>query len=400
MLEDIINIVPPEDRLMQMNDYIVNFKRGTLTMVSSSDWHFGAMDPKYQYDTLETGLFSKLDQIYFDVFFLLGDIYDHKLMANSDAIMYSGWAVKRLVEICKSKGATLVILSGTESHDANQLKLFYHYLQDPFIDIRIVEKLCFQYIKGARVLCIPEEYNMGAEYYEKYLFWSGNYDVAIMHGMYKNAVYGATDTNKNTQKAPIFEIDDFCNCSGLILSGHVHVAGCYNTYFYYTGTPYRWCHGEEQDKGFMITLLDLDTGQHYNHFETIECMKYVTVTLDELLNSEPENIISYITDLKNNQNIDFLRVKFKNSVTDEQVPVIEIIKKYFRGNTSIRIEIANRKREQIVSENKEMIDKYKDYEYVLDGTLNPYQIFVRYVNQQVGHEYISVEELMEILSEN
>lgn len=398
-MEDAIRIVPPEERAMLMNNYEIVFKRGSLVTVSSSDWHFGAMDPKYQYDTLEKGLFSKIEQIHFDVFFILGDIYDHKLMANSDAIMYSSLAVKRLVDICKSKGATLVILAGTESHDANQLKLFYHYLQDPYIDIRIVERLCFQYIKGAKVLCIPEEYNMGAEYYNKFLFMSGNYDMAIMHGMYKNAVYGATDTDKNTNKAPIFEISDFCNCSGLILSGHVHVAGCFNTYFYYTGTPYRWCFGEEQDKGFMITLLDLDTGQHYNHFETIDCLKYVTINLDDILGSDPDHIVNYIKEMKETQNIDFLRVRFKKEPTEEQAPVLEVLRKYFRGNTSIRIEIANRKREQIVSENKEVLEKYKDYDYILDSSLSPYEIFVKYVNHQVGYEYISVEDLMEILHE-
>ena len=42
---------------------------------------------------------------------------------------------------------------------------------------------------------------------------------------------------------------------------------------------------------------------------------------------------------------------------------------------------------------------YKQYDYILDDSLSPEQIFVKYVNQQKGFEYINVDDLMEILND-
>ena len=88
-------------------------------------------------------------------------------MSNSDVIMYASMFIDQVVQLCRNKNATLVILHGTASHDANQLKLFYHYIGT--LDIRIIEHIQFEMIKESKVLCIPEEYNMGSDYYTNML---------------------------------------------------------------------------------------------------------------------------------------------------------------------------------------------------------------------------------------
>ena len=116
-----------------MNNAITMFPRyevkGTLVSIHIADIHFGAIDPKVQYDILKEQYIDRisiLDNI--DLICIDGDLFEHKYMANSDVIYYSSEFVRQLVELCKIKNITLILLHGTYSHDANQLKLFYLYV--------------------------------------------------------------------------------------------------------------------------------------------------------------------------------------------------------------------------------------------------------------------------------
>ena len=48
----------------------------------------------------------------------------------------------------------------------------YHYIDDSSIDIRIVEQPKFEYIKGAKILCIPENYNLDESIYSELLLYN------------------------------------------------------------------------------------------------------------------------------------------------------------------------------------------------------------------------------------
>lgn len=383
------------------DEYYYQVTRGSLVTIHSSDWHFGAYDPKLQYDTLNKELFNLLDNIKFDMFFIQGDLTDSKTMASSDNIMYASMAIARAVNLCIKNNATLVLLGGTKSHDADQLKLFYHYIYSSEVDIRIIESIDFIYAKNAKILCIPEEYGKGSEYYDKYLFQSGEYDFAIVHGMFKGAVVGHNAPTKDGDHSPVFCIEDFVNCRSFISAGHIHTAGCFAKYFYYTGSPYRWEYGEEQDKGFLIGLVNLDTFEHYLHFEKINCLTYITMNLDTILSSPPDQIVSYIKQQKDINNIDFLRVQFLIAPNEAQLNTLEILKKYFRNNSTVKIDTSklNDMKKEALQENKALLDKYAEYSYITDPNLTPEEIFVRYVNQEMKCEYISLEELMSFLTE-
>ena len=99
-------------------------------------------------------LLPKIDIISID-----GDIFDHKVMSNSDTVLYATKFVDQLVRLSAEKNATLVILAGTYSHDFDQLKLFYHYMDNnpnSGIDVRVITNIQYEWIKGARILMIPE----------------------------------------------------------------------------------------------------------------------------------------------------------------------------------------------------------------------------------------------------
>lgn len=366
-------------------------KRGQLVEIHIADLHFGAFDPRTQFKILEEQFLNEIITLpRIDLISILGDTFDHKMMANSDGVLMSIQFVDRLVQIAKRYNATLVILAGTLSHDSNQLKLFYHYLEDTELDIRIVTTIQFEYIKGARVLCIPELYGIDEEVYQKFFNW-GPYDMAICHCTFKGTVYG-----DNAGNGRLFTIEDFKLCMGPILSGHVHNAGCFNTYFYYCGCPYRWKFGEEEDKGFMIVLHDLDTHYFVNQFMKIESFRYDTVYIDELVSTDPKAIIDYINNLKVTQNIDFIKIRFR-------VPVVggskAIISNYYRNSNNTFVEFLDVAEEQKKKmEGNSGIDER--FAFILDDKLSDLEKFVMYVNECEQDQFITVDQLKELLEED
>lgn len=381
--------------------FLNNISRGTLTEIHIADIHFGAIDPKLQYNILKEQFIDKIVNIPFDILSINGDLFDHKFMSNSDVIMYACLFINNLVEICKNKNATFVMIAGTYHHDAGQLKLFYHYIQDPSIDIRIVEEARFEYIKGAKILCIPELYNMGADYYNNLLWNNGTYDAVFMHGAIEGSIYQAKNQESgiNSDKAPIFKIEDFGLCTGFIVSGHVHTSGCYNKYFYHCGSPIRWKFGEEADKGFCIILHNLDTQEHYFHFEVIESFRYDTINLDDMIEQDPKTVIEYINQLQAN-GIDNIRVIFsKEDLSDAILSNINIINDFYKNNNSIKIQFKDRNRCRDTDQINTFLEENKEYEFIMDKSLSEYEILTQYINLQKGYAYITTEELKKIIME-
>ena len=55
-----------------------------------SDIHFGATDPAKQFKILKEQFLDYIDKLQvLDIVSINGDIFDHKFMANSDAVMYA-----------------------------------------------------------------------------------------------------------------------------------------------------------------------------------------------------------------------------------------------------------------------------------------------------------------------
>lgn len=369
----------------------MNPKRGILNEVHIADIHFDAMNPKLQYDILREQFIIPISQIpKLDIISIDGDLFDHKVMSNSDASMYACKFVDDLVCICREKNTTLIILHGTASHDNMQLKLFYHYMEDPTVDVRVIINIQFEIIKGARILCIPELYGIDESIYQRFFFHSGWYDEAFVHGTFKGAVYG-----NNVGNGRLLTPEDFIYCRGVAIAGHVHKSGCFNGFFYYCGCPYRWRFGEEEEKGFLILSHDLDTHIHYVQFEKIESFRYDTIYLDELISEDPKRIIDYINNLRINQGIDFIKVRFRFPIEGSNKTIIN---NYYRNNPNTFVEFMDVK--EVEEQKKEqMIKQNAQYNYLIDNSISDFERFVRYVNESEGYEFINVQKLTELLSD-
>ena len=364
-------------------------KRGVSLQAHIADIHFGVMDPKVEYEILCEQFLSVINTLPLDIISIDGDIF-HRLMAsNTDAVLYANLLVKQLATKCIRDKTTLVILAGTKQHDAGQLKIFYPLLNDPGLDLRIVENIRFEYIKGMKILCIPELYGLDEDIYRQFLFFSGLYDMCFMHGTIKGAIYG-----DNVGQGRLFMIDDFCNCMGPIVSGHVHTGGCFDKYFYYTGSPVRWSFGEENEKGFLIVLYDLDNHYHYTHLQPIKSFRYDTVDIDDLMNSDPKTIIEYVNQLHEN-GIDYIRLKCTSYAETDHT--INLLQNYFKSNGAIKFKIEKLKAlnaQTLSEENQQLYDKYS---YIFSKDMSPYDILARYINDNSKDIMVTAKQIEDLV---
>ena len=368
-------------------------KRGVSLQAHIADIHFGVMDPKTEYNILYEQFIQVIGPLPLEIIAIDGDVFYRLMTGNSDAILYANLLVQKLAEKCIHDGTTLFILAGTKQHDAGQLKIFYPYLNTPGLDIRIIEHICFEYTHGMKILCIPELYGIPEEQYQEVLFRSGFYDMCYMHGTIKGAIYG-----NNVGEGRLFTIDDFCNCLGPIISGHVHTGGCFDKYFYYTGSPVRWSFGEEGEKGFLIVLYDKDTHYHYVHLQPIYSFRYDTISVDHLVNGDPKEIVSYIDNLKS-QGIDHIRIQYTR-LDEADIPSMSVVKDYYKTDSTIKF-----KEDKIQTKTKpgSMARDADDdlavkFSYLFSDSLSPYEKLARYITEQSG-TIVSADQIKELVEE-
>lgn len=366
--------------------------RGTLISANIADIHFGAMDPKVQYDILEEQFIKPCEQLPLDLVTIAGDLFDHKSMSNSDLVMYATKFIDSLIRrVIRPKKCTLIILSGTYNHDNNQLKLFYHYMSDNTIDVRVVENLQFEYVKNARILCIPELTGVDESIYEQYLFQSGVYDQVIMHGTIKGAI-----VNNEVGNGRLFTIDDFRLCRGPIISGHIHNGKCYNTYFYYCGSPYPWTFADNNDKGFLLCLHNLDSGYHYIYKQPIVSFKYETINLDTMIECDAKSIIDYINKLKREKGIDYIRIEFSR-----EIPQItkNMIDSFYRNNSTVKFKYDYTETDKIIEKRLAEMDELASFSYLFDDSLSEYDKLSKYINDDLGYIFVSADDIKKIVEE-
>jgi len=192
--------------------------------------------------------------------------------------------------------------------------------------------------------------------------------------------------------ARLFTMRDFCNCKGPIVAGHIHICGCYGGYFYYSGSVMRWKYGEEQEKGFMIVLYDLDTRKHYSHMIPVYSFRYDTVNVDHLLMNDPKDIIDYINNLKQKENIDHLRIEFSDSIPSANM---EVLRRYYQNNDSIKLHMKRSKKvAEVVAP-----EVLTQYHYILDNNLSEFEILARYINEKENATIVTADQIIALMKE-
>lgn len=368
--------------------------RGSIVAAHIADLHFPAMNPQKQYTILREQFIEKLLLLpKLDLVCIDGDIFDHKVALSSDATFYASLFISDLIElVAKMKNATVIILQGTLSHDANQLKIYYHYMNRTDVDVRVVTNIRFEVIRNYKVLCIPELYGVPEEIYQQFLYRSGFYDLCIMHGTIHGAVYG-----DNVGQGRLFHIEDFLNCCGPIISGHIHKPQCISDHFYYCGSPYRWRFDDDHMKGFILLCYNLNTRQYYLDYQEIFSDVYKTIEMNDLINNNPIDTINYIKELQSTQGINYIRIKFNNPLTMANKMSIN---NAFRNNDTVSLDFYSQEQEIAKQAKDKLIADNQKVQFLLDDKLTDEQKFVMWVNYSKKDEtYLTVEELERFLSD-
>lgn len=372
-----------------------------ITMVHIADIHFGCVNPEEEMKILQEQFLDPISRISFDILAIDGDLFDRRFSANNPAITYAIEFINKCAMLCVMRNATLFLIGGTESHDAGQLSLFYTLHDATGCDVRIIEHAQFQYVKGLKILCLPEEYGKGIDYYENFL--KQIYDMVFMHGTLVGGIPGATQEDLNARREPVFSIDSFSGCKGPIISGHVHTAMCLQQHMYYLSSPIRWRFGEEAEKGYAIVLLDRNTYRYDYNFMPINSFIYKTIGINDLSSTDPNAIIDYLNKLKAS-GVDYIRL----NCTGLYPYQVSILAKYVREHANSGIKLQNAVTQ---SANGELISAEVNTEeankldgplaqILLNDSLDEYTKFVMYLNLNEGDEYMTVDRLKKLLSDS
>lgn len=372
-------------------------KRGISMQAHISDLHFGKIDPKVEFNILKEQFIDRIKDLPLDCISIDGDFFDRLFMSNTDTTLYANLFFKELYNVCKNNAkrgihTVLILILGTKNHDADQLRLFYPYLEDKEVDLRIVETIQFQYINGCRVLCIPELYNVTDDEYSKVLYESGVYDMVFMHGSIEGAIY-----DNKMGESKIFSPSDFSCCMGPVVAGHVHTGPAVHGFCYYNGSPIRWNFGEEETKGFQLVLYDMDTRYYYIHKEPIHSFRYDTISIDDIIMTDPQKVISYINDLREKEGIDYIRLKCVSNYDIQDA--LNIIKEYYRTDKTVKFKFDKEMSPDEKSFDQQTTEMYDKYSYLFDKSMSTYEIFARFINDNQSDIIVTADDIIDALKE-
>lgn len=342
-----------------------------------SDIHVGVIDDKRLYKEIDKVFLYEIENMEkLDFIFILGDYFHSKLFANSTSIDIGMMVMNKITSIAKIKHTKIRIVYGTETHDADQYRLFRIYENDPELDFKVIYTCSDEELfPNVNVLYIPEEYLRDKNtHYEEYFKERDKYDFVLGHGVIKEVMAEATrhiensKSDKSRLKVPTFTSAELSYiCKGKVFFGHYHENTVIDDKVYYVGSYTRWCFGEEKNKGFYeVTMNEDDYKVKFIQNHLAKSYKTFLYGYDsEIYNSEKKllaelkridllidygmfdyvRLVINIPETANNPNllIDMLREKYKNNkrvkllitngiidkkrkVTDDKVE--ELIKKY------------------------------------------------------------------------
>lgn len=350
-------------------------ERDSFLAAHISDIHVGAFDSEILYNEFKTVVIN--DTIkrlpFLDVIFIQGDFYHYELSLNGKHAWYSfkifddlKKAIKKKISKqkipCKTK---IRIIKGTKSHDHEQLE---NLLYDDILDIKVINQVDVEYINGVKILYLPEEYIADPEEYYKPYF-NDSYNYVIGHGMFEETAFHNYNSEVNMEAAPVYNSEVISNICDFACFGHIHNAYTFKN-IHYTGSFSRWCYGEEDPKGFIISAFNKRNNNVVampviNHL----ARKFITINIDNIIkNNDIDNILSYIEKYYNKNGIYKLRLMINERNDSSFMGKVALVQNHFAYNRLIDIVIKRHNLDDDeLDENENIIDKYN---YLFDDTID------------------------------
>lgn len=371
-----------------------------------SDIHFGVIDSiQLKKELTEVFLYYLENMEKIDFIVITGDYFDHKLYVNDTTSNYALSFMNKLIEISKVYNCPIRIVYGTESHEVNQYNIFSIYENNPEIDFKIIRTVSEEeLLKGMKVLYLPEEFIYNKkEYYKDFFNKKDEYDYVFGHGVIQevmtNAVRNSKEKDSNRKKVPYFttmELDKICK--GQVYFGHYHVNTNIQDKIFYVGSYTRFCHGEEEPKGFYHITCDIDKKKYKQKFiENYLAKKYITYTYgytNSILNNQDDMIkeldkLDKLNELNEN---DYVRYIF-NIPENHPNPefVTNVLNERYKYNENVKLKITNGYVEKKKKINKEKLhDALSEYPMIFDKSFSLEDKVVYFIKKKMDKD-ISVE---------
>ncbi|EKD89627.1 MAG: hypothetical protein ACD_33C00025G0002 [uncultured bacterium] len=255
-----------------------------------------------------------------NVLFIAGDLFDRLLDFNSIEVHQSISFFNILLNYCSNNNIKLRVLEGTPSHDWQQSNILMKLndIRSVKCDLRYFKTLDIEYMSeyNKHILYIPDEWTKNHVELETQIQAKLNeckikqVDIAILHGQFRYQLLSHIQAFHFKEDYFLKIVKDF------VFINHYHVHSVYDRIIA-PGSLERLCHGEEQEKGFI--LVDNNTFNFIpNHnsyiYKTIKISNSFTIEkLDKIISKYPIN--SYIRlivlpDHDFNVNFDKLKIRY------------------------------------------------------------------------------------------
>lgn len=301
------------------------------------DLHIGVscIEPyemKYQLNEMYIKPLEELAML--DIISVNGDLSHDILSLNSkDSEVYL-WFVNRITEIAKKKNAIVIFIVGTLSHEfdqMNNLKVF----QNDFV--YFASKPTVIETKGLKIYCLPDIYIKDSkEEAELYQYKDKYFDYILGHGSVTETQFIKQEGENTISKNVVYDTKELIRmCKGPIIFGHIHTYMKIKNQLYYTSSFTRFIHGEEADKGTLISAY-IPEDSKFLVERVINTLAFnfneYNIGHQTLDDTEAEDIILKIEKFITEYKVDKLALVVDYINSDINIAKINILRNYFNRN--------------------------------------------------------------------
>lgn len=322
-----------------------------------------------------------------DAIFLLGDMLHTVISLDSDYSELFHWFINKVYKIAKKHGASVIVIRGTQAHDASQLdNIKYLQKNDDGVDFRVydtVEEITLW--DDYKVLVLPDIKVKQLKDVGKYLEEKEKYDLILGHGMISQMQFFTQESENMPTKTYIFDAHELnYACKGPVLFGHIHQYQSIEGQFYYVG-PFTMLERGNVDAGFVIAgIYDKDrTKYKVEHYINPDSAAYheIDVTAKILRDIPIDEIVEAIdeiaADAKDN---DLITLRITRGDETESAEKVMILENRYRKDKRFSIvkKVKNKKEEE---HDRAQADRKKKYEYLMDENMElPSILYTYYVS--------------------
>lgn len=367
------------------------------------DVHFGISNTPHLYEELTAIIPKILVERNIHIMLIVGDYFDRELVGSHK--YYATRFFAEIASICDKHKIALRMIKGTKSHDYNQLTGFFGSTNTllPNLDFKIINTVEDEEILGLKVLYIPEEELLNqTEYYAP--FKEKKYNIIAGHGTWDfvdkaSFLLGNNDLDKMASPVHLTKEWNPVLEKGFSVFGHIHNGNSYKNKYFYTRSFSRWVHGQQEEKGFLVSETDNETFEYKVEFiENTLAPKYDTMSFEEVMGSinfKDQSILDVRKKLKSMVEKGSSN-RIRINVTDLSPMEIVLLQKAASVLDNIDLSIESKKMEEILLEEQA---ENSVHDYVIHPEkygLTPEDVIIRFAKEN-NNEDILMSDLTSVI---